>query len=194
MITRVIVVLLVLALPACNDPSKINSSVSVITVSGAQVSLNGTYTTGCRTKSGVDVIEGIVINGGTWTYARDSYTTSDGSCGGTATTASSIIATLSSSGAAGAIAGWSDSGVTATAPTAADSSGPLSNTESYTVLTLTATAVTGTGAYTLASAGDTVNCYYIFDDTGLPNRLYIPDFNAVDHMLSATPSGSFMKL
>lgn len=197
-ITRFIIVLFLLALSACNSggggSGGGSTSLSVITISGVQASLNGTYTTGCRTKSGVDVVEGLVINGTNWSYARSAYSTSDGSCSAGETLDSTIIATISASGATSAITGWSDSGLATAAPMAADASGSLSNTESYTALSLTAMAVTGAGAYNLGTMGDSVNFYYIVDDTGLSSILYIPDFDAVDPMVSATPSGNFVKL
>lgn len=196
MIIRVLAVLFVVALSACKVEPDIggNSPLSVLTVSGIQVSLDGSYTTGCRTKSGIDVVEGVVINGTTWSYARSSYSTNDGSCAAGETLAATVIATISAPGSTSAITGWTDSGVATAAPTAVDLSGPLSDTESYTVLSLTTAAATGGGAYTLAAMGDSVSFYYIVDDTGLANVMYIPDFDAANHMLSATPSGNFIKI
>jgi len=204
MITRLLAVLIVLALSACNTSNSntptipgSGTPVKALTVKGAMVSLDGTYANatlnGCRTKSGIDVREAVVISGSVWTYTRFSYSTTDGSCSAGETQVAGIVATLSSS-STGAITGWSDSGIATTAPTAADASGPLSNTESYTTLSLTATIVTGAGAYNMATAGDSINFFYIIDDTGAANILYIPDLNAANPMLSATPSGNFIKI
>lgn len=158
----------------------------VLAVSGAQVSLTGTYTTGCRTKSGIDTIEDMVISGSSWSYTRTSYGTADSSCGGAGTTTATGAGT-SSTGATGAITGWTeDDGLTpATAPTAADLSGPLSDTEAYTSLTLTVTAASGAFPWAVT---DVVPYFYIVDDTGAANILYIPD-----SATTATPSGSFTK-
>ncbi len=195
---RITAVLFVLALSACGGGGAGgggggSTPISVITVSGVQTSLDGTYTTFCRTKSGVDVVEGLIISGGNWAYTRYSYTTIDGSCGAGETLASSVLAALSATGTTGAIAGWTESGNPAAAPPASGG-GLLNDTESYTQLSLTAATVTVAGTYTLGAMGDTVDFYYIVDDTGANDILYIPDFDAVNPMVSATSSGSFTRI
>jgi len=69
---------------------------------------------------------------------------------------------------------------------AADALGALSDTESFTALTLTVTAASGAFPWAVS---DVVDYFYIVDDTGVANVLYVPDT-----MTTASPSGSYTKI
>ena len=160
-----------LLLNACSSDSSTTTSsgteISVIGVSGVTVGLNGTYSTVCYGSNGGSTLESIVISGNTWNYTQTTYT--DGACSAGADVGTAA-ATLTAS-ADQSITGWYDGNASATAPTAADGSGPLSNTEPFTPLLVTITGVTGSFVGGI-SAGDTSPLFYIVDDTGANNILY----------------------
>jgi len=161
-----------LLLNACSSDSTTTTTtsgtdISVIGVSGVPVVLSGTYSTGCYGTNGGSVLEGLVISGNTWNYTQTSYT--DGACSAGAVV-STAAATLTAS-ADQSITGWFDGNASAAAPTAADGSGPLSDTEPFTPLLLTVTNVTGSFVGQVA-AGDTSPLFYVVDDTGVNNILY----------------------
>jgi hypothetical protein len=136
----------------------------VLTISGGMVALTGNYQSegGCHASSGGgSTRETLEVSGNQWHYDSADY--SSGDCTGVAVDSSSIDATIVVAGTA-AITGWVDSSeAPEVAPPALDGSGPLSDTESYTNLTLTITAVVNNAGI---SVGDTADIYYIVDDTG----------------------------
>ena len=146
------------------------AEVSVIGVSGVTVGLNGTYSTGCYTTGGgsTSTKEDVVISGSTWTNTTTDYTDSTCVAG---PDAGAITATIGA-GSDLTIAGWKDgSGSIVSAPTAADGSGLLSDTEPFTPLTVTVTAVTGNYVGQVP-VGYVAPLFYIVDDTGTNNMLY----------------------
>ncbi len=171
--TQLLIIALTLVVSACNtDPVKTSgaiSSVEVIGVSGNKIDLIGIWETACYGSSPErrDVVvfgePNIMLTGYT-------YTTTDLSCGGVETVDWSDSASLKIASSTSAISAWQDgAGMSTSAPTAADNSGPLSDTESFTELTATITELTDTNK---GSIGDVAKIFYIVDDTSTPAIMY----------------------
>ncbi len=150
------------------DPAP-GDAISIVTVSGSTHALNGAYSTGCYTTNGgsASVKEDLTITGTTWSYTSTEYT--DDACSASPTEGTAT-ATLTS-GSDSNIVGWYDgSGSPATAPDAADGSGPITAT-AFTPLELTITAVTGSFVGGI-NIGEVAPLFYIVDDTGAKAILY----------------------
>lgn len=162
-----------LNLQACggdDDPAS-SSPISIMGVDGMMTSIEGVWKRPCVTDS-TDVVWSHTFSGSVLTIEETTYTTTDASCGGTATVANTYVATVSV-GDTIAITGWVDGmGSATTAPTAIDASGALSDTESVTALTTTFTSSTNTGAI---AVGDAFSAFYVLDNTGTPNLMYGED-------------------
>lgn len=144
------------------------TGISVAAVSGGTVTLDGTYSTGCYGAGANFVKEDLVISGNTWNYVMGEYNSS--TCT-TTVNAGAISATLATSATGNVtITGWVDGmGATTTAPTAADGSGPLSNSETVTPLDLTVVSASGSMN---APVGATFPMFYVVDDTAANTVLY----------------------
>lgn len=151
--------------------------VMIIAVSGNMIDLTGTWETACRTDmtEGTDTDEEIVFDDDTETYNHYSYTSSDGSCTGTQSVDYGHAATVVADTSNSAITGWRNGmGDPAAAPTAADNSGPLSDTEAFTNLEFTLTSLNNISD---VAVGDTVNFVYVVDDTGATPIIYRGDYD-----------------
>ena len=134
----------------------------VLAVSGAEISLDGTWMRPCESGGGVDNDTGNthVFSGASVIITEYSYTSTDGSCTGTETVDRVFDVTFST-GAVTAITGWVDfSGTTVSPPQAQDGSGALSNTESVTSLTYTVNSDTGG-----IPPGTQADKFFVVDDT-----------------------------
>ena len=167
------------------------TTVDVITVSGATVPLTNVYSTGCYvTGASTSSFETLTVTFGLWAYSKANY--SDTNC--LTNTSEGTVAGALVAGNVSAMTGWVNGGGggPATAPTAADSSGPLSDTESFTALTLTVTDSTGDFAASIL-VGNVINLYYIVDDTGTKTVLYRDDdYN--NGVLTTSISDPFIQL
>ncbi|MDH5388338.1 MAG: hypothetical protein OEY06_07805 [Gammaproteobacteria bacterium] len=151
------------------------SPISVITISGSTVSLDGSYSTGCvdRTLEGGSgwYKDDMTIAGSTLNTSSAEY--SDIAC--TVETGAGTVEATLAVGTDSAITGWigaGDAGGTFI-PTASDGSGPLGLTEAVTMLT--ATVVSGTGWNASLPAGTVIDLFYVVDDTGTNKVLYEDD-------------------
>lgn len=147
------------------------SEVKVTTISGVQTSLDGSYVTGCHDSSGGNSTEEfLTIAGSVWTYSAKRYI-GNATCTGSPATDQEVVATLTATtGADKAIVGWLDGDKNAVpAPTAADASGSLSDTEAYTPMTI---VVTNSEDSSIPVGTTNTNLYYIVDDKGAKLRLY----------------------
>ncbi len=145
--------------------------ISVISVSGVMVSLDGSYSTDCVDRSlegGSDYYKSTKTISGSSLVGR-SAEYSDSAC--TAETDFGTVEGTISAGNISAITGWI--GITGGAPTASDGSGPLSDTEAVTLLTVTVTAVSGFNAG--LPLGTAIPVFYVVDDTGVKNIHYEDD-------------------
>lgn len=174
----IIPVAALLLLNACSSDSTTTTAsgdaVSAITVSGNTVSLDGTYTTGCHERNGGadSAKEDLQIAGNIFTYTNTDYS---GPVCATTVETGTLTATMTA-GTTSAITGWVDGGGSpATAPMAADSSGPLSDTEAFTPIAVTVTSVTGTIFGPTVTEGYESKLFYIIDDTGANNIMYRDD-------------------
>lgn len=148
-----------------------STEVKVTTISGVQVSLDGSYITGCHDNGGGNSIEEfLAIASDVWTYTARKYT-GNTTCAGTPATIQKVVATLTATaGGDKAIVGWVEGNDNAVAaPAAADASGPLSDTEPYTPMTI---VVTSSEDPSIAVGFTNTNLYYIVDDKGAKLRLY----------------------
>jgi len=108
------------------------------------------------------------------TTITDSWT-GNTSCTGVATTTSSYTATGTVNPSADAVVGWETLDLatgtfsTATAPNAADGSGPLADNEPFSIIDYTVTASTGPSAPAVGSIASTAD---VVDDTGAYPILY----------------------
>lgn len=157
-----------LSLMACGSDDTSTSSTSgdsvvVTTVSGVTLSLDGAWARDCHfsNDTGSDSQQTHIFSGSTITVADATHTTVDGSCGGTPTVKNIVVTAVS--GSVAAISGWVDGMDTASAPpNAEDGSGALSGTEAVTMIGLSiVSAPAGSGL----SAGDTLDTFYVVDDT-----------------------------
>lgn len=157
----------------CSSDSSTTSStpISVIAVSGATVTLDGTYTSGCVDRS-LEGGSGYYLDSGTITGSSLNVSAaeySDAAC--TVETDSGTLTGTLSVGSTSAISGWTGNG--SSAPIASDASGPLSNTEAVTLLTLK--NISGTGFNAGIPAGFELALFYVVDDTGAKKVLYEDD-------------------
>lgn len=164
------------AVPPAPPAPPAPGSVSVVAVSGAMVSLDGSYSTGCVDRSlqggGGFYKDETIIVGSTMTVSGAEY--SDAAC--TAETDSGgAVVTLATTGVTSAITGWigAGDGGGVFIPQAADGSGGLSTTEAVTPLT--ATVVSGTGWNAGLSVGMNINLFFVVDDTGVNKVIYEDD-------------------
>ena len=142
-------------------------NIKVITVSGETVILDGTLARPCDTRpageGGNDYLITESISGLSGVLTEFSYTSIDGSCTG-AETVDVVIDVTFTRGDVMAITGWLDLDETiAPAPSAQDASGPLSDNESVTSLTLTIDLITPPDPGT--PVGTEVPWFYVVDDT-----------------------------
>jgi hypothetical protein len=170
------------------DGGNASGPIEIITVSGVMIDLTGTWNTACRTDmdSGTDTDEEIVFDGNTATYNNYLYPSSDASCTGTQSVDYGFVATVVADTSNSAITEWRNgAGDTVPAPMAADNSGVLSDTESFTNLEFTLTAENNLPG---AGVGDAVNQVYVVDDTDAPTTiLYRGDYD--DQASKTTPYG-----
>lgn len=154
-------------------------SISVIAVSGATITLDGEYKSGCLPVEGGGGfnVESLTVSGNIVIATTTDYG-SDSTCT-TSTDLGTFTATIAVDGANSAITGWVDgTGSDSPPPEAAGGSGPLSNTEPFTPLTLTITAITGSKE---GDALPTFKIFFIIDNTGTANVLYFDhDFDNGD--------------
>ncbi|MDQ7059281.1 MAG: hypothetical protein Q9N62_13115 [Ghiorsea sp.] len=143
------------------------------TVSGNVFTIDGIWKSSCFPSGAAgspDEMDTITFNGATGNVVVTTYTSTDSTCTGTATALGNFDVVVAT-GATEAITGWQNlaTGAVALAPAAADGSGPLPTTASFTKTTATVTAAT---ASLIASGnvavGDIVDVSMIIDDTGLP--------------------------
>ena len=150
-------------------------SVSVVAVSGAMVSLDGSYSTGCVDRSlqggGGFYKDDTIIAGSTMTVSGAEY--NDDACT-VAIDSGGAVVTLAT-GATSAITGWIGTGGAGgpDVPNAADGSGALGTTEAVTLLT--GTVVSGTGWNAGLSVGMNIPLFFVLDDTGAKKVLYEDD-------------------
>ena len=161
--------LVLLTLGACfhNDddgsPAVITPDYDVLTVSGVEISLDGTWERPCEdTGVGSNDERGTqVFSGSSLIVTRFEYTSQDGSCSAGETVANVLDVTFSK-GAVTAITGWVDfNGTLVAPPQAQDGSGPLSNNESVTSLTATVNSDIPGGT----PAGTQGQLFNVVDDT-----------------------------
>lgn len=153
-------------------PAAPTAPVSVLAASGAMAVLEGTFTRPCDSRSATDSEQNTVtISGNTWNNVWNTYGTAD--CSGTIISVGTYTATLTVDGT-GAITGWvDDSDVSVVAPAAADGLGStLSDTASYSTLTVTFTAINAPNDANAPTVGQSANTFYIVDDTGTGLILY----------------------
>lgn len=178
---KLTVIPFLLALGACSSSTETTTTtpggggggskgtIDIVTVSGVTETLTGLWAGDCRNEDGVEMNEALFFAGSTVNYEQFSYTTTDLSCGGTATSKGSYAATVTTSSTS-AISSWIIGNGSATSPPAAqDGSGPLSITEDYTPLTYKITAIAGLNG---AAVGDSLQFAYILDDTSSSKYLY----------------------
>jgi hypothetical protein len=150
------------------------AALEVMNVSGTTTVLDGTWQSPCLTLGTDSERSTMTISGTTMTTKSDSWT-GNTSCAGVATTTTSSTATGTVNPSAAAIAGWDTLDLvslatsTATAPNAADGSGPLSDNEPFSIIDYTVTASTGSQAPAVGSTGTSA---YVVDDTGAYPILY----------------------
>ena len=164
-----------LLLNACSSDSTTDATdgtdIPVVTISGVTTGLNGTYSTGCYGNANPYTEETLVVSGNTWNYTNTTYT--DVGCTAGAAVFGTISGTIAAS-VESAITGWvNGNGDPDLPPITANFSGPLSETESFTTLTLTISA--GTGEFSAIPANTTGPLFYVVDDTGTNNILYRDD-------------------
>ena len=123
------------------------TTIKVTDMSGGQTDITGVWVTRCFANPAGD-FHYLEEFSGTNTYllTENTYTTTDGSCGGTATTAGTVTGTFTLSTDVTAT-GWIDgSGASIAAPTAQNGTSTLPATPSATTLLTTVTTVSGTFA------------------------------------------------
>ena len=128
--------------PATTTPA---TTIKVTDMSGGQTDITGVWTSGCYALATGD-INFLEEFSGTSTYelTRKQYTTTDGSCGGTATAVGTEVGTFTISTDVTAT-GWVDSNdLSIAAPTAQNGTSTLPATPTATTLNMTITAATGT--------------------------------------------------
>ena len=158
-------------------------AVEIVTVNGLMHTLFGHYFTPCyETGTGDSVSELLSINDATWSNAVDVYADVT-DCSNTPVE-STLTATIIK-GETIAITGWIDG----PAPIAADSSAPLSDSESVTTIDFTVTAKTG-AFFSSDTVGDKRTIFFVADDTdadstGFNIRLYRDKDGVVDPKASA---------
>jgi len=181
--TGLIAVPFLIMLGACSSTDDVadaldeltNTTIDIASVSGNTGDISGTWKTNCARGDGAgDSNETLTFASLAVEYTNASYTSTDGSCTGTETVNMSYTAAVQV-GSNDAIGGWQDgTGATTTAPDAADGSGSLSDTESFTGLTYTFSTLSGIEG---VAVGDSHNTFYILDDTATnSSTLYRGDY------------------
>lgn len=171
---RLMAIPFVMALGACSSANDavdalqdlgdaLTGSVDIVSVSGNSTDVSGNWQTGCYDMGGAETKEELIFTLQAVEYTNNSYSSTDGTCTGTATLNMSYSATVEMATSSDAIGWWQDgTGATVAPPAAADGSGSLSDTESFTDLTYTFTAISGIGG---VAVGDAFHFFYILDDT-----------------------------
>ena len=162
-------------LTACGADST-STTIKVTDMSGGQTDISGVWATGCFARTTGDHIWLESFSGtNAYLLTKVTYTTTDGSCGGTATTAGTEAGTFTISTDVTAT-GWIDgNGASIAAPTAQNGTSTLPATPTATTLNMTITAVTGsqtmptTNPYDLQRAVDAsdpanIALYDVWDD------------------------------
>jgi len=172
----IIVSAMTLVLNACGSSSSSTTTedtggnISITTVSGGTLSLTGSYASACYDNGGTFQIDTHTWTGANLTYNQKTYTASG--CA-TLATSTDLFTATAVAGSNSAISSWVDGmSTTTTAPTAADASGPLSDTEAYTAITVTIVTADGSSGI---SVGTVATTFYIVDDTGTSLILYRDD-------------------
>ena len=160
----ILAMVLALALSACSDsdsPSGGSSgSITANSVSGAGVSLSGTWYL-CSDNTGDDTSETQVFSGTSLTITQSTWTTTDGTCGGTETVDQLSEVTNLANDIDVTMIGWSDRSTETFVgtPTAADGTTVISDTPVY-------SGILGT------NSGATAYLAFFVDDTGSSLLLY----------------------
>ena len=181
---------LVLVLSACGGggggDNNGGSSVSVLTVSGGTVALDGNYKSQCHLSSDglAYLLFSLAISGNNLVLTLDSYLNTNTNCIGTPVASDSAGFNISATTTTIATSGWVDgtNGIISP-PNASDASGPLSNNESVTVLNFT---VTSAGIiFTLGQTGQT---FFVVDDTGAMPVMYFSDGYPGNSLVETIPT------
>lgn len=153
---------------APGTPDAGTTGIQVLSVSGTNYALDGTYGTGCSDRNFAadaqdsrDIVE---IAGSSYVTYELNYLSTDGSCAGSPVEnhrEGSTIATVS----AGAIDGWSDGIVLATPPPLANDGSTLGTSESFTLLSKVVVTSSWPGLPDNSGAGRTSDLYFIVDNT-----------------------------
>ena len=156
---------------SCSDDNTAPATISVTTISGVKITLAGAYKTSCLNDgSGNGFIETINFDGASWSFTAEAWS-GDPLCSNSPTTTESVSASSTENTSDISITGWVLSvGSAATPPVASDSSGPLSNTESVTPITVIITE-SGFG-FPIGGSG---SLFYVVDDTTASTILYQDD-------------------
>ncbi len=190
-ISGIIAVPFFLTLGACSSSSNStndntdnsNGTIRVANISGSTTDLSGVWRTACYTDN-TDIMEQITVSGMTISYVNYSYSSSDGSCTGSQSNASSYSATIAVASSSSAITEWRNGmGASTTAPDAADGSGSLGDMTVFTNMAYTFTAINMPGGG--PTVGSTTNFVNIIDDTGSATILYRGDYDDSSAQTSA---------
>ncbi|MDH5423748.1 MAG: hypothetical protein OEY29_01990 [Gammaproteobacteria bacterium] len=158
-----------------SNSDSISSAISVLSISGAMVSLDGTYDTGCVDRSleggsgyyrDTTIISGNILSNSGAEYSDSACTLDE--VPGALTGSIAVTGTT-------AITGWTGAGdmTGAFIPEAADGSGPIGTSESVTTLAVTVSSATGYNAGIPANFAAPI--FFVVDDTGAKKVLYEDD-------------------
>ena len=163
-----------------------SGGVSVLTVSGGTVPLDGTYQSQCHLSDDglAYLVFTLAITGNNVVMTADAYSNTNTTCTGAPLQTQNAGFNLIATSTAISTTGWTDgnSGIIAP-PFAADGSGPLSNMESVTLVNYTVTS-----AGIIFTLGETGQIFFVFDDTDAMPVMYLSDSYPSTSLVETVPT------
>ena len=175
-------------LSACGGSSSgddnASNSISVLTVSGGTITLDGNYVSQCHLSDDGQayLVFSLGISGSNLVMTLDAYTNSN--CDGAPVQSQSAGLSLTATSTTISTTGWTNgNSVIISPPNASDASGQLSDIESVTLLEYT---VTSSGI--IFTQGQTGQTFVVIDDTSTMPVLYFSDGYPATSLVETIPT------